>query len=121
MNNENPLQTTSNEVKLAQPPEWRNNGKFAPGNRIAKGNGFSRKIMKFRAAMFASVSRDDIKAIVGQLITQARAGEGWAIKLSLEYLVGNVADLAMEERLALLEQALAQPNQTLVVQNFTDR
>jgi hypothetical protein len=81
-------------------------GRFAPGNKAAKGNGIARKVTRFRTSMFAAVKAGDVKEIVAELLRQAKAGEGWAVKLALEYLCGPPTDTALEERLAILEETI---------------
>lgn len=93
-----PLQTGSNGRQTR--------GRFGPGNRFAKGNGATRKLARFRMAMFAAVKTSDVKEIIGKLLEQAKAGESWAVKLALEYLCGPPVGLDILERLETLEAAI---------------
>jgi hypothetical protein len=93
-----PLQTVSNGRQAR--------GRFAPGNKAAQGNGQARKVARFRASMFAAVKAGDVRAIVVKLLEQAKAGEGWAVKLALEYLVGPPRDVDLDERLTALEETV---------------
>ena len=69
--------------------------------------------------MFAAVSQDDLREVVGVLMTNAKEGQPWAVKLALEYLLGPAADTALEMRLSLMEAALAAGGDTaIVVQQF---
>lgn len=81
-------------------------GRFAPGNKAAKGNGQARKVARFRTSMFAAVKAGDVRAIVSKLLEQAKGGESWAVKLALEYLVGPPRDHDLEERIEALEQTI---------------
>ena len=102
--NAQPFQTASNG---RQP-----GGRFGRGNKAAQGNGQTRKVARFRTAMFAAVKAGDIRAIVGTLVEQAKAGEGWAVKLALEYLCGPPRDLDLDERLTTLEEAILGGNKS---------
>ena len=93
-----PLQTGANGRQAR--------GRFAPGNKAAKGNGQARKVARFRAAMFSAVKAGDVRAIVVQLVQEAKAGQPWAVKLALEYLCGPPRDVDLDERLTALEAAV---------------
>ena len=95
---ETPLQTDSD----GRGPD----GRFRPGNRISKGNSVARKAGQFRAKLFSSVKAADFRAIIQQLVQEAMAGRPWAVKLVLEYLIGQPRDVDLEERLENLEAVL---------------
>ena len=82
------------------------NGRFASGNQAAKGNAAPRKAATFRAKLFRCVSPADFREIVEKLVEQAKAGEPWAVKLALQYLVGHSEDVELHERLLILETTL---------------
>ena len=86
-------------------------GRFAPGNPGGPGSGVARKVARFRASMFAAVKAGDVKAIVAELLKQAKAGESWAVKLALEYLCGAPRDVDLEERLTALEETILKGKQ----------
>jgi hypothetical protein len=81
-------------------------GRFLPGNRVSKGNVLARKAATFRAKLFHAVSYDDFAEIVQRLLQEAKSGESWAVKLTLEYLIGQPRDIELEERLQKLETIL---------------
>jgi hypothetical protein len=81
-------------------------GRFATGNQCAKGNATPRKAATFRAKLFRCVTPTDFRAIVQKLVDEAKAGQPWAIKLALQYLVGRSEDVEMHERLLILETTL---------------
>ena len=83
-------------------------GQFAAGNQCAKGNSTPRKAATFRAKLFRCVTPADFRAIVQKLVEEAKAGQPWAIKLALQYLVGRSADVEMHERLLILETTLTE-------------
>jgi hypothetical protein len=101
MSEENPLQPVSDGRNIVT-------GRFTPGNQAAKGNAVPRKAATFRAKMFRCVSPTDFREIVRKLVEKAKAGEPWAIKLALQYLCGNSADVELHERLLILETTLTE-------------
>jgi hypothetical protein len=101
MSDENPLQPVSDGKDLVT-------GRFAAGNQCAKGNAVPRKAATFRAKLFRCVTPADFRAIVQKLVEEAKAGEPWAMKLALQYLVGRSEDVEMHERLLILETTLTE-------------
>ena len=83
-------------------------GRFGVGNQCAKGNVTPRKAATFRAKLFRCVSPTDFREIVQKLVEEAKAGQPWAIKLALQYLCGNSADVELHERLLILETTLTE-------------
>jgi hypothetical protein len=81
------------------------NGRFTKGNHLAKGNPIGRKTSRFRSQLFKSVTPDDFREIVQQLIERARQGERWAVQLALAYLAGPPEDVT-QDRLVMLERAI---------------
>lgn len=66
-----------------------NDGKFAQGNKIAKGNPFAVKVNKLRVALLEAVSEADIYAIVTKLIEQARDGDVQSARELLDRTIGK--------------------------------
>jgi hypothetical protein len=64
-------------------------GRFAAGNSGGPGNPFARQAAQLRAALYEAVTADDIREIARALITQAKAGERWAIRELLDRIVGR--------------------------------
>jgi hypothetical protein len=83
-------------------------GRFTAGNQCAKGNATPRKAATFRAKLFRCVTPADFRGIVEKLVEEAKAGQPWAIKLALQYLVGRSEDVEMHERLLILETTLTE-------------
>lgn len=81
------------------------NGRFAPGNRLAKGNPAARHVQKLRFSMLRGVKPGDLQKIISKLIEQAIAGDVQAAKLLMDRLFGPPLPIDVEERLALLEKA----------------
>lgn len=59
-------------------------GRFQPGNKMAAGR--TSRGQKLRAAILASISREDVQAITRTLIDQAKAGDQGAAKILLSYI-----------------------------------
>jgi hypothetical protein len=59
-------------------------GRFQPGNRAAAGR--TSRGQKLRAAILASISREDVEAITRTLIEQAKAGDQGAAKILLGFI-----------------------------------
>lgn len=73
-------------------------GRFTEGNRASVGNPHAAAVAKFRAVLLASVTEEDLAAVVRVLVDQAKMGEGWAVKEMLDRLVGRPRlDAASEE------------------------
>ena len=76
-------------------------GRFGAGNKWSQGNVVARKVAQFRARLFSVVSDDDFAAIIARLVAEAKAGESWAMRLFLQYVLGEPqaldALLAVEE------------------------
>ena len=59
-------------------------GRFKPGNKMAAGR--TSRGQKLRAAILASISRDDVESITRTLIEQAKAGDLGAAKILLGFI-----------------------------------
>ena len=82
----------------------RPDGRFAKGNKLAKGNPFAAKVAKLRAALLDSVSPDDLKRVVKTLLEQAEGGDVAAIRELLTRTLGPAESLDVLQRLEVLEQ-----------------
>lgn len=80
------------------------NGRFLPGNRLAKGNPAARRAQALRFALMRAVTPADLTTIVAKLIELAAAGDVQAAKLILDRVLGPAVPIDIEERLAQLEQ-----------------
>ena len=81
-------------------------GRFAKGNFGGPGNPFARQVAALRAALIASVSEEDMRAIAGQLVVSARLGDLAAIKLLFQYVLGKPAAAVDPDALDVEEIAL---------------
>ena len=87
------------------------NGQFLPGNPGGPGSPHVKKVAALRAAMFKAVHVADLRAVIRKLVELAKAGDVQAAKVVLERLLGPAVPIDYEERLAELEQHLAQANE----------
>jgi hypothetical protein len=74
-------------------------GRFAPGNQVARGNPFARRMARLRSRALAAVSGPDLEAIVRQLVAAAKAGDVAAAKVLLPYLLGRPPEAVDPDRL----------------------
>ena len=81
-------------------------GRFTNGNGGGPGNPHARQVAKLRAAMIAAVSEQDIEAIVGTLIEQAKGGDVRAAQVVLDRCLGKPEAADILERIEQLEAAL---------------
>jgi hypothetical protein len=71
--------------------------RFAPGNKLGKGNPYHRRIARLRAELLRTVTPDDIRAIARALISAGRAGDVAAAKLVLERVCDKVPDVLVTD------------------------
>ena len=64
-------------------------GRFAAGNPGGPGNPYASAVSKWRRALSAAVTPQDIQDIVLRLVDKAKAGEAWAIKEVLDRTLGR--------------------------------
>jgi hypothetical protein len=83
-------------------------GRFAPDNKLAKGNPHARRVARLRSALFAAVTPSDLRDVLAGLLTQAKAGDVASIKELLQRLLGPRESIDLLERLDALEAKLDQ-------------
>ncbi len=82
-------------------------GRFLPGNGGGPGCPFGAQVERFRSALMAAVTPEDMTAIAHKLIGQAKAGDIRAASLLLDRVLGKVPDAPdLLDRLTHLEVAL---------------
>ncbi len=64
-------------------------GRFARGNKIAKGNPFAKVAARYKRLLIDEVSDDDLRAIVRGLIDLAQGGNTRAAEILLDRLIGK--------------------------------
>ena len=82
-------------------------GRFAKGNTGGPGNPHARKVAQLRSALLRAVSAGDLRAVVTQLVDQAKAGDVQAARLLLDRLFGPAVSIDFEMPLSELEEGLA--------------
>ena len=83
-------------------------GRFAAGNKLARGNPHARKVAALRSALLNAVTEDDMRAIISKLIEMAKGGDVHAIKELLTRTLGKPQEADLLERLERLEETLAE-------------
>lgn len=64
-------------------------GRFAAGNAGGPGNPHAKRIAKLRSLLVEAVNDDDLRAIIGKLVEQAKAGDDAARRELLDRLLGR--------------------------------
>ncbi len=88
-------------------------GRFLPGNKLAKGNPYARKVAALRSALFSAVKPADLVSVVGKMLALAVGGDVQAAKLILDRVLGPPLPLDIVERLETLESKLGGENHDL--------
>ena len=81
-------------------------GRFAPGNKIAKGNPHAVKVAKLRTAALAAVKPADVRAVVRKLVELALAGDVAAAREVLQRCLGPAEATDVMAELAELRTAV---------------
>jgi hypothetical protein len=81
-------------------------GRFAVGNKLSKGNPFSRRLAGMRVALLDAVGEDQLKRVAAKLVTMAEGGDVGAATLLLRYVVGRPAKCVNPDTLDLRELRL---------------
>lgn len=82
-------------------------GRFAAGNRLARGNPEAQRVGKLRSKLIRAVSSRDIAEVVEGLVSKAKAGDTAAAKLLLDRVLGPPVALDILERIEQIESTLA--------------
>jgi|SRR5687768_10682873 len=85
-----------------------NGGRFAPGNKLARGNPHAKRVARLRSALFKAVSPDDLSDVVMALLKSAKGGDVSAVKELLQRLLGPPEAADLLERLDALEAQIHQ-------------
>ena len=83
-------------------------GRFAPGNRAARGNPHARRVALLRAALLRSVRPEDLAAVALALLAKAKDGDVAAARELLQRLLGPPVELDFRERIAAMRRQLAE-------------
>ena len=82
------------------------NGQFLPGNRVAKGNPYAKRIGELRSALMAAITDADWQAVIRKLIDDAIAGDKAARAELLDRTLGRPLEADLIERIEALEARL---------------
>src|SRR5437879_3639900 len=94
---------TTPAPETATPSGRDQRGRFARGNKGGPGNPFARQVAASRAALLASVTAEDLAAIVRALIDKAKGGDVAAAKLVFAYVLGKPAETVDPDQLDVQE------------------
>src|SRR5689334_4555013 len=83
-------------------------GRFGPGNKVAKGNPHARRVAELRSAMLKAVTADDMQTVIAAMLKHAKAGNVPAAKVLLERVLGPPEALDLIGRLDALEQRVVE-------------
>ncbi len=91
LNDSTPLPAVSDGSATLKPAKdgRTEDGKFAPGNKLGKGNPFTRKLGAKRAAFVDAVTNEEVAALARELYRLALEGDLQAAALFLNYAVGK--------------------------------
>ena len=81
-------------------------GRFAKGNKIARGNPVARRMHEFRVALLATLDRLKFASLGKKLFEAAMKGDWVAAKLLLHYAIGKPREAPDPDRLDLQEWVL---------------
>ena len=81
-------------------------GRFAPGCTGGPGNPHGKQAERFRSALMAAVTGEDMAAIARRLVKDARAGNVRAASLLFDRLLGKALDSDLLDKLSRLESML---------------
>jgi hypothetical protein len=87
-------------------------GRFARGNKLGRGNPLAGRAAKIRAELLRASKSADIKTICRKLIDGAKAGDLAFIREWFDRTAGKPTDLVTEDRLGVLEAAIAERQRT---------
>jgi len=83
-------------------------GRFAPGNRLGRGNPLAGRAAKIRAMLLRKLTPKTAGEIADRLIADAKAGDLASIRELLDRTIGRPAASELLERIEKLEQGYAE-------------
>jgi hypothetical protein len=83
-------------------------GKFAPGNRLAKGNPNNRRAQQLRNAYIDAVTPEDMREVAVAVAKVAKGGDVAAAKELCDRVIGRPVQQDLLERLERLEELFQQ-------------
>lgn len=111
-NSPNPSTTEANgnqqpaSQPAGQPVGRGKDGKFAPGNKCARGNPHGKKVAQLRTAMLGAVSQKDFRLVFKKMLELAKKGDTTAAKILVDRMLGPPHDIDYAERFERLEDLI---------------
>lgn len=102
------LQSMESEPSTSEGNGRDHGGRFAAGNRLAKGNPHAKRVAKLRAVLFRAADPAAMLRAARKIMQQAEGGDLAAFREILDRTVGKTIASDVEERLTRLEQLLEQ-------------
>ena len=96
-------------------------GRFAAGWKGGPGNPLAKQVAALRKGLLEAVTPDDLRAVVTDLLQQAKAGDVASAKELFQRLLGPPESLDLISRLDELEQLLQDLIQRSKTDEFTSR
>jgi hypothetical protein len=82
------------------------NGRFAAGNRLGRGNPLAGRAAKIRAVLLKHLTPKDAGTIADTLIRQAKEGDLASIRELLDRTIGRPAQTELLERVEAIEKLM---------------
>jgi hypothetical protein len=79
------------------------NGRFAPGNRLGRGNPFNKRQCELRAALFKAVDNENMELAAKAILDKAKRGNVVAFRELADRLMGKAVPSDILDRLAAIE------------------
>ena len=86
-------------------------GRFAPGNRLARGNPYARRVHEVRSAFIGRSKPEHLEKLYDRMLAQALDGDMVAARELLSRLLGKPTESDLLERLDRLEAVLGLPHE----------
>jgi hypothetical protein len=83
------------------------NGRFLPGNKLAKGNPLARRVQVLRSAALGAVTPRDLAGVIRKLVRLALDGDVAAAREVLQRCLGPADAIDLAERIDKLESVLS--------------
>lgn len=84
-------------------------GRFAPGNKFARGNPNNARAQRLRNATIRAVTRADMRDVMLAMLDRAKAGEVSAAVFVRDTTIGKPVPADVMERIEALESAIKEP------------
>jgi hypothetical protein len=86
-------------------------GRFAPGNRLGRGNPLAGRAARIRAVLLAELTPARARKIARELLRKAEGGDLAAARELLDRTIGRASESELRERIEALEASLREGGQ----------